>query len=91
MPQSSSLSTTDPIRARALRFAETFDWINPVIVAEQPANPDTVVRFGNGPPSGYREFTVELQWSANARCHVSLCLANLLDAAPAALTALGSH
>jgi hypothetical protein len=64
------LSETDPIRARALRFAETFDWINPVIVADQPATPDIVSRFGNGMVDGYHEFTIEMQWSSKQRDHL---------------------
>jgi hypothetical protein len=62
-----SLSKTDPIRSRALRFAETFDWINPVIIAGQPANPDIVTRFGSGALGDYHEFTIEMQWSPKQR------------------------
>ena len=64
------MSETDPIRARALRFAETFDWINPVFVADQPANPDIVARFGNGTIGDYHEFTIEMQWSSKQRDHL---------------------
>ncbi|MEO9592824.1 hypothetical protein [Rhodopirellula bahusiensis] len=65
-----SLSEADPIRSRALRFADTFDWINPVIVADQSANPDIVARFGNGVVDDYHEFTIEMQWSAKQRDHL---------------------
>ena len=69
----------DPIRTRALRFAETFDyWINPVIVADQPANPDIVARFGNGMVNEYYEFTIEMQWSPKQRDHL-LATANQDD------------
>jgi hypothetical protein len=64
------LSRTDPIRARALRFAETFDWIDPVIIADQPANSETVARFGNGDVDDYHEFTIEMQWSDKQRDHL---------------------
>ena len=61
------MSETDPIRARALRFAETFDWINPVVIADQPASPEIVARFGNGTTTDYHEFTIEMQWSPKQR------------------------
>ena len=64
------MSESDPFRARALRFAETFDWIAPVVVADQSANPDIVARFGNGVVDACCEFTIEMQWSAKQRDHL---------------------
>jgi hypothetical protein len=57
----------DPTRVRALRFAETFDWIEPVIVAHSPADAEIVTRFGNGVVDDYHQYTIEMQWSASQR------------------------
>ena len=59
------MSTNDDIAKRALRFAETFQFTNPVIVQTKPARHEFVVRYGTPDSTEYRETEIHLDWGAN--------------------------
>ena len=59
----------EPIRQRALRFAESVDWHNAVIVEECDADPDVVQLRGSGDPALYRKFRIELDMRPERRAH----------------------
>jgi hypothetical protein len=59
----------EPIRQRALTFAESLDWHNAVIVDESDADPGVVQLRGSGDPALYRKFRIELDMRPERRAH----------------------
>ena len=57
----------EPIIRRALRYAATLDWVNPVVVDVRPADEQVVLQRGSGDASGYRTVRIEMQLSHNVR------------------------
>jgi len=56
----------EPIIRRALRFAATLDWVNPVVDV-RPADEQVVLQRGSGDASGYRTVRIEMQLGHNVR------------------------
>lgn len=56
------MSTNDDIAKRALRFAETFQFTNPVIVQTKPARHEIILRYGTPDSTEYREIEIHLDW-----------------------------
>jgi hypothetical protein len=52
---------------RALRFATTFAWINPVVQSSDPASSDEILRYGTVGHTEYWDFKIRLEWSAERR------------------------
>ncbi len=59
------MSTHNEITKRALRFAETFQFTNPVIIRTEPARDEFVVRYGPPDSTEYRETELHMDWGAN--------------------------
>ena len=57
----------DLIRRRALKFAATLDFVDPVIVDVRPADDTVVSERGSGDASQYRTVRIELQMSPDSR------------------------
>ncbi|MFO0940221.1 MAG: hypothetical protein U0930_05585 [Pirellulales bacterium] len=52
---------------RALRFATTFAWVNPVVLSSAPASSDDISRYGTYGHTEYWAFTIRFEWSAESR------------------------
>lgn len=59
--------STEPIRRRALRFARTLEFENPVILDVRDADKTVVLERGSGDISQYRTVRIELQLSTDLR------------------------
>ncbi len=59
------MSTNDEISKRAIRFAETFAFINAKIVRTKPARDEFVARYGTPNSTEYRETEIHMDWGPN--------------------------
>lgn len=59
--------SNEPVIRRALRFAATLDWVDPVVVDVRPADEKVVLQRGSGDASGYRTVRIEMRLGDNVR------------------------
>ena len=61
------IDNAELIRDRALTFASTLPWIDPLIVEVREPDVNIVTQLGSGDPSGYRTARIEMKRSVDLR------------------------
>ena len=61
------MPTNDDIAKRAIRFAGTFQFTNPIILQTKPARAEFVERYGTPNATEYRETEIHMDWGASQK------------------------
>lgn len=59
------MSINDDIAKRAIRFAQTFHFANPIIMQTKPARDEFVARYGTPNSTEYRETEIHMDWGTS--------------------------